>query len=148
MAQRIKGQEVVLDVISEAGREEALGDVVSASITYQLDILKQRLLGETTDRKDDIFRGLEGEMELQLETRDALRFIDRVKDRATRRVAASTRFSITMTLNFPEGGSARIQLTPVYFGNIPLGVPGGDEYVTMSLTFESEDGRILFANAA
>jgi hypothetical protein len=144
MGQRIKGQEVVLDMISPNGRESELGDVVSASITYQLDILKQRLLGETTDRKDDIFRGLEGEMEIQLENRDALRFIDRVKDRATRRTPASERFAITMTFNFPEGGSARIQLSPIYFGNIPLNVSGGDEYVTMSLTFESEDGRILF----
>jgi hypothetical protein len=147
MGQRIKGQEVVLDIISPSGRESTLGDVVSASITYQLDILKQRLLGETSDRKDDIFRGLEGEMELQLEQRDALRFVDQVKDRATRRTAASSRFSVTMTLNFPEGGSARIQMSPVYFGNIPLNVGGGDEYVTMSLTFESEDGRILFVNS-
>ena len=148
MAQRIKGQEAVLDVVSSGGRETALGDVVSASVTYQLDILKQRLLGETTDRKDDIFRGLEGELEVQLESREALRFIDRVKNRATRRTASSEVFSITLTLNFPEGGSARIQLSPVYFGNIPISIGGGDEYVTLSLTFESEDGRILFANAA
>lgn len=144
MGQRIKGQEVVLDIISPNGRESTLGDVISASITYQLDILKQRLLGETTDRKDDIFRGLEGEMEVQLESRDALLFIDRVKNRATRRTPSSERFSVTMTLAFPEGGTARIQMSPVYFGNIPVNVGGGDEYVTLSLTFESEDGRILF----
>lgn len=148
MAQRIKGQEVVLDVVSPSGREEALGDVVSASITHQLDILKQRLLGETTDRKDDIFRGTEGEMEVQLEAREALLFINTVKSRAQRRTPASDRINITMTLNFPEGGTARIQLTNCYFGNLPVNVGGGDEYVTLSLTFEAEDGRILFANAA
>ena len=59
MAQRIKGQEVTLDVVSPGGREETLTDQVSASITFQFDILKQRLLGETTDRKDDIFRGVD-----------------------------------------------------------------------------------------
>jgi hypothetical protein len=147
MAQRIKGQEVTLDISGPDGREETLGLVASASITYQMDILKQRLLGETTDRKDDIFRGVEGECELQLDQRDALRFIDTAKSRAQRRIAADSAFGITMTLQFPGGGSARIQLQPVYFGNIPINVGGSDEYVTMSLTFEAEDGRILFANS-
>lgn len=145
MGQRIKGQEVVIDVISPGGREVTLGDVVSASLTFQFDVLKQRLLGETTDRKDDIFRGVEGEMEVQLEQAAALEFVGRVKDRATRRSSASEVFAVTMTLEFPEGGSARVQLSPVYFGNIPINVGGGDEYVTLSLTFEAEDGRVLFA---
>lgn len=143
MSQRIKGQEVVVDIVSPDGRESALGDVVSASATFQFDILRQRLLGETSDRKDDIFRGTEGEMELQLEKPEALLFINSVKDRATRRIASSSRFNITMTLNFPDAGQARIVLEDVKFGNIPINVGGGDEYVTMNLTFEGEDGRIL-----
>lgn len=145
MGQRIKGQEVVVDVISPDGRETALGDVVSASITHQLDILRARLLGETSDRKDDIFRGTEGEMEIQMERREALDFIGKVKDRATRRTPASSRFNVTMTLNFPDGGAARIVLENVFWGAIPVEVGGGDEYVTMTLSFEAEDGRVLFA---
>lgn len=128
------------------GIEESLGDVVSASVEFQMDILTQSFLGETSDRKDDIFRGVRGQMEVQMESQDALRFTELVKSRAQRRAGTQTEvISITMTLNLPNGETPRVLLDDVYFGNVPFNVGGRDEYVTMSLEFEGSDGRVLYA---
>lgn len=145
MSQRIKGQETIISFVSDAGSEDALGDVVSAEFEFQFDILSQRFLGEVADRKDDIFRGVRGRVEIQLEKQDAFRFVDRVKDRAQRRSAASGRFEMLTSMAFPNGERPRIMFPDIFWGNIPFNIGGGDEYVTMTLEFEGSDGRFLFS---
>lgn len=143
--QRIKGQETVLVFVSDAGTEEGLGDVVSAEFEFQLDILTTRLLGETSDRKDDIFRGVRGRCEVQLENSQALAFVQRVKDRAQRRTAASGRFQMMTSLEFPNGERPRVLFPDIFWGSLPFNIGGGDEYVTLTLEFEGSDGRFLFS---
>jgi hypothetical protein len=145
MTQRVKGQEAVLTFVSDAGTEEALGNVLSAEFEFQFDILTTRFLGETSDRKDDIFRGVRGRVEVHLSTQDALRFVDRVKGRATRRTAASGRFQMLTSLAFPNGERPRALFPDIYWGNMPFNIPAGDEYVTLTLEFEGSDGRFLYS---
>lgn len=143
MGQRIKGQEIELSVVGPDGREEALGDVVSGTIEFQLDILTQGLLNETADRRDDIFRGVRLEMEVQLETGLFTDFINRIKDRAQRRAPASDVFSALMTLEFPNGDRPRVSVDNLFFGSIPIAVGGRDEYVTLRVEAESDEGRFI-----
>ncbi len=143
MGQRVKGQEVELQIVSPAGREESLGDVVSATIEFQLDILTQGLLNETADRRDDIFRGLRLEMEVQLERGDFTNFINRVKDRAQRRVPASEQFNALMTLEMPNGDRPRVSVDDLFFGSLPIAVGGRDEYVTVRIEAEASEGRFI-----
>jgi len=143
MAARIKGQEVELQIVGPSGREESLGDVVSGTIEFQMDILTQGLLNETSDRRDDIFRGVRLEMEVQLERGDVTDFINRVKDRAQRRTAASETFNALMTLQFPNGDRPRVSVEDLSFGSLPFAVGGRDEYVTLRIEAESSDGRFI-----
>ena len=143
MAQRVKGMEVELQITSPNGREEALGDVVSATVEFQFDILTQGLLNETADRRDDIFRGVRLEMEVQLERGDFTAVIQRIKDRAQRRTPASDVFSALMTLVMPNGDRPRISLENLFFGSIPIAVGGRDEYVTARFEAETSEGRFL-----
>lgn len=143
MGTRIKGQEIELQIVGPRGREESLGDVVSGTIEFQFDILTQGLLNETADRRDDIFRGVRLEMEVQLETSDFTTFINRVKDRAQRRSPAGERFDALMTLSFPNGQRARVSVEDLSFGSMPIAVGGRDEYVTVRVEAESSEGRFI-----
>lgn len=143
MANRVKGQEVELQVVGPAGREEALADVVSATVEFQMDILTQGLLNETADRRDDIFRGVRLEMEVQIETALFTSFITRIKDRAQRRTPAQEQFNALMTLALPNGERPRVSIEDLYFGSIPVAVGGRDEYVTVRVEAESSEGRFI-----
>lgn len=143
MSQRIKGQEIELQIVSPAGREDSLGDVVSGTIEFQFDILTQGLLNETSDRRDDIFRGVRLEMEVQLESGEFTQFINRVKDRAQRRTPASEQFNALMTLVFPNGDRPRVLIEDLSFGSLPIAVGGRDEYVTVRVEAESSEGRFI-----
>lgn len=147
MSQRLKGQETTFGVVGPDGEETGLGDVVSAEFVFRFDILTQGLLGETTDRKDDIFKGTRGRLEVQLEEQEAFRFIERAKDRSQRRRPASDQFNITTTLQLANGQRVRAVFDNVFFGDMPIQVGGRDEFVTLAIEWEAEDGRFLFSTA-
>lgn len=143
MGQRVKGQEVEFQIVGPDGREEALGDVVSATVEFQFDILTQGLLNETSDRRDDIFRGVRVEMEAQLETAQFTSLINRIKNRAQRRGPQTVQFDALMTLEMPNGDRPRVSIENLFFGSIPIAVGGRDEYVTVRIEAESNEGRFL-----
>ncbi|HHH29110.1 MAG TPA: hypothetical protein ENK57_12305 [Polyangiaceae bacterium] len=116
---------------------------MSGTIEFQFDILTQGLLNETSDRRDDIFRGVRLEMEVQLESGEFTQFINRVKDRAQRRTPASEQFNALMTLVFPNGDRPRVLIEDLSFGSLPIAVGGRDEYVTVRVEAESSEGRFI-----
>ena len=94
MAQRIKGQEVRVVMVSPSGTETSLSDVQSFDVEPQMEILSEGYLGETTERKDDIFKGCSGSMEINLESADFFKFQQAVIERSQRRSPASARFNV------------------------------------------------------
>ena len=144
MAQRIKGQEVRVVFTSPAGTETSLTDITSFEVEPQMEILSEGYLGETTERKDDIFKGVHGRMELHLESQDYFRFVQRIIDRSQRRSPADGRFNVIATLSFPNGQRPRVLLEDVYFGAPPISVGGREEYVSATVEFECSSVRYLF----
>ena len=82
MAQRIKGQEVSVVFVGPNGTEDAFAAVQSFEATTQMEILTEGYLGETSNRRDDIFNGLTGNVEMHIQSNDYAAFWKRVKDRA------------------------------------------------------------------
>lgn len=144
MAQRIKGQEVRVTFVGPNGTETALSDVQSFELEMQLEVLSEGYLGETTERKDDIFRGVHGRMEIHIEAQEYLRFMDSVVQRSQRRTAADAQFNVIATLNFPNGTSPRVLLEDVFFASMPTNVGARDEYVQGTIEFECSGYRTLF----
>lgn len=141
MAQRLKGQESKLIISGPAGVEEGLIDVKSFEAEMDLEILEEGLLGETANRFDDIFNGVGGNAEMQIESRLFLDFIGRVQDRAQRRSPASSQFNITAAFALPAGLRVRLVFEDVFFGSIPIRTPSRKEYTTIRVEWKCSSLR-------
>jgi len=143
MAQRIKGQEVTVTVISPNGPERSLGDVQSFEIEPMLEVLSEGYLGETTERKDDIFKGVSGSMEINLEQTDFFVFQNAIIERSQRRIPAANVISVNATLAFPDGTFQNILMEDVFFGATPMSVGSREDYVSVSLDFECSEVQYI-----
>jgi hypothetical protein len=140
--QRIKGQEVEVLVVLDGKVQSTITDVRSFEIAVQIELLKEGYLGETTDRRDDIFKGVSGKIELHYENKDIFDLIKALVNRA-RRQTPGTKVNVKATLRFPNGDRPRIILQDVYFGEVPLNFGSRADYGTVSLTFESSNFSVL-----
>ena len=142
---RLRGEQVILAVSGPQGTIASIDAIQSAEVSHQIDILSEGYLGEVAERKDEIFMGVAGKLELHIETADYLRFLNLVIDKAQRRIPANTVFNITMTLQFPDGRIARVLYPNVAMGgDLPLNVSARDEYVSTGVDFEGSRVRFLF----
>lgn len=142
MAQRIKGQEVELIFVEDNTPLTGVADVRSFEMEAQLEILSEGYLGETTDRKDSVYKGFSGRTELHFENRDVIDLARRLIDKARRRTGG-TRINMKVTLVFPEGERVRVLLKNLEFGAIPLGFGSRADYGTITLAFEGEDFNVI-----
>jgi len=140
--QRVKGQEVEVLLIVKGEPKDTIKDIRSFEMEAQMEILKEGYLGETTDRRDDVYRGVRGRMELHFENQDILALFRQIVTRARRR-EAGTKINIKATLNFPNGDRPIIILQDVYFGAMPMNFGGRAEYGTSSLEFEASDFSVI-----
>lgn len=139
---RIKGQEVELIFVEDNVPRTDIADVRSFEMEAQLDILKEGYLGETTDRRDSVYRGYSGRVELHFENRGIIDFARRLINKARRRTAGA-RVNMKVTLVFPEGDRVRVVLKDLSFGSIPIGFGSRSDYGTISLSFEGEDFNVI-----
>jgi hypothetical protein len=140
--QRIKGQEVELLLVENNVPLTTIQDIKSFEMQAQLEILKEGYLGETTDRRDSVYRGYSGKMEVHFEGRSVLEFTRRLVDKARRRVPGA-RVNCKVTLVFPAGDRIRMILKDLEFGVVPLGFASRTDYGTVSLDFEGADYSLI-----
>lgn len=142
MAQRIKGQETEVMLVVDGSPQATITTIKSFEMTWQLEKSSEGFLGETTDRKDSVFKGISGSLDMQLENADAFGLVVKIVDKARRRTPG-TKINIKTTLNFPNGDRPRIMIPNVEFGDIPLNLGGRTEFVTMKLDFEASEAQRL-----
>lgn len=141
-AQRILGQDVVVEIIRNSQPVETINTIKSFEFTYQIEIKSEGYLGETTNRKDSLFNGIKGRMELHLNSKKIFEFINEAVDKAKRR-GVGTRINIKCTYKFPNGERARITIPDVSFGEFPIQSGSRTEYVSCSLDFEAAEARAV-----
>ena len=143
MAQRIKGEDVVVTFTGPSGPEDGLTDISNFEAEIQLDILKEGYIGETTDRRDDIFRGVTGSVDINMSSADYFRFLERVKDRAQNRGASDAQFEAQASFSFPNGERVRLSFENIFFANLPISVPDRASYVKSTISWECSDYRTV-----
>jgi len=107
-----------------------------------MDILREGYLGETTQRRDDIFNGVSGKMELHFENQDIFNLFATIVNRARRRQPGA-QINVKATLNFPNGDRPRVLISNLFFGEIPVSFASRSDYGQNTLTFEAEDGEVI-----
>jgi hypothetical protein len=139
---RAKGQEVEVLIVVNGQVKDTITDVRSFEMEAQLEVLKEGYLGETTDRRDDIYRGVKGKISLHFENSDVLSLMRDLIDRARRRTPGVA-VNIKASINFPGGQRTRVMLPNVFFGPIPMNFGGRADYGTIDLDFEGEDFKVI-----
>lgn len=142
--QRIKGQEVEVMVVVDGRALSTVTDVRSFEVGPQLEIKREGYLGETTDRRDEIFNGVTGRMELHFENQDIFGLFTAVVDRARRRTPG-VKINIKATLNFPGGDRPRVLINDAFFGPFPINFAGRGDYGAVTVDFESSDISFITA---
>lgn len=140
--QRLKGQEVEIMLIVGGEAKTTITAIKNFEVSGMLEILREGYLGETTDRRDEIYRGVKGRMEVHFENSEMLLLARSIADRARRRVPGS-RINVKATLNFPNGERPIIVVPNAFFGEFPMNAGDRASYVGTSVDFEAEDYRLL-----
>lgn len=143
MAERLKGQEVSVNVISTTnGVETSFSDVGSLEAQFDREILSEGYIGQTTQQKDDIFNGVSGTITFHSRTADTMGLIQRINEESKGRLPGES-FQIVAKFAFPLGGSRLIVFTNAKFGNIPVNTSDRQGFVEFRLEFAADDAQIL-----
>lgn len=140
---RIKGQEMQVRITKGGELKRTLTAVESLTFTVKVDILRKSYLGETTDRRDDIYRGVALELSIDSESPEVIELLEAIRDRASRRTsAAETQINVTFSMAFQQKRK-RISIPDLHFQDPGLSVSGRDAYVPLKLTAEAVDFKVI-----
>lgn len=141
---RAKGQEVQLILLLNGNPLDAIQAIRDSDITWKTEILSEGYLGETTERKDSIFKGIEGKLSFHIETIQVFTLITFAIDKAARRLPG-LKCNIKQTINLPDGRRPRIVIPDVEFGPLPLSFGGRDDYGEISVDYAAAQANIITA---
>lgn len=136
MATRIKGQDTLLEVYADnVAIIQAHSPIRSFEVTFKQQKLEEQYLGDPSMRYDEIFQGVDFNMEMHFENENVLKFVELIRNRATGQSAATKAVvNIRTTLQFSGGNKQNIVLTDCYFENIPMNFADRSSYGTVTLT--------------
>ena len=139
---RLRGQEVSVQIVRDSALITEITDVKSFEVEFQLDVMSEGYIGEFTDRRDDIFKGITGKIEFHIENGAPFDLVNEIVLRAQRRTA-SAQFNVQATVRLANGQRKRLVINDLFFGSVPFNVASRTDYVTYSLTFEAGEGKFI-----
>lgn len=142
IAQRIKGQEVHIEVLVDGVPQATFSDVRSFTVTPKLEKKEEEYIGETAKRYDEIFNGTDFDMELNFHDRGVLDFVNIVVDRAVRRVPGTV-INIKARLDFAGGGSPKVIMQDCFFSEMPVGFSSRSDYGTFKITGSCSAWKVI-----
>jgi hypothetical protein len=128
MAQRIKGQEVTITIVTNGVPQTELTDIQTFHVALNLELTGQGYLGETTDRYDEVFKGAHFDFEMHHHSSDYAVFNQAIVNRA-RRISPNTVINVSAVLNFPNGDIVTALFPDAFFGTPDQTVPARADYV-------------------
>lgn len=142
MGQRIKGQEVEVSLLIDGEPQETLQFARSLEFRFMTQRKEEGYLGETTNRFDTIFNGVQGKVDYHHDRPVPFNVIRAIVNKARRR-EPGTQFNLRGTLNYPNGQRARVVFRDVEFGELPITASSRQDYVGFSLDFACSEAQVL-----
>ncbi len=137
---RALGQDVQVMIIKDKTPMTTITAVHSFEASFKFERKEEGYLGETSQRYDEVYKGVEGKLDFHLEGPAAVLLMTAVRDRARSR-RGGTKINIKVTVNFPSGDVTRLMLSDVRFADMPISFGGRLEYGVFSMPFACEDIR-------
>jgi len=131
-SQRLLGQNVSIIIIQDSAPIEEINCIKSFSFTYELEIKSEGYLGEFSERKDSIYKGVKMDMEIHTNNHRILGLVKSAVDKAKRRTPG-IRINMKCTMTWPNGDVARVTFPEVEFGAFPFQVGGRGDYVSVKV---------------
>jgi hypothetical protein len=135
---RLRGQEVEVRIVTNGTLENSITAVATFEETFKLEKKEDAFLGETNNRYDHIFQGIDGRMEFQVNSNDWMIFQNVIKAQAQRKTPG-TKINLTRTDYYANGQTSIITYSDCKFGPSPTSVAGRGEFVKVSLDFSCSD---------
>ena len=141
-AQRILGQQVSLIIIQDSAPLQELDCIRSFSFTYELEMKDEGYLGETTNRKDSVFKGVKLDLEMHSTNGKTFDVIQAMIDKARRRTPGTV-INIKAALVWPNGDVVRVTFPDVAFGDFPVNIGSRTDYVTFKMDGACSEARVV-----
>lgn len=143
---RLRGQEVEIRIFTDSVLEDSITLVSSFEETFKLEKKEDGFLGETTNRYDHIFNGIDGKTEFQVNSSAWMRFQNAIKAQAQRKTPATV-INLVRTDFYANGETAVVTYADCKFGASPTSVPARGDFVKVSLDFSCSDRDEQFSTA-
>lgn len=141
--QRIKGQETIITILQDGDLRSRIDSITDAEVTFDLEILEEGYLGETSNRFDAIFNGMSIKLTGHLTNKQFIDFTQAVVARAQRRQGGAVQIDIATTLVFPGGDLVNIAIPDIQLGGVPFSDGGREEYVEWTLEGKASEFDIF-----
>jgi len=144
MAQRIIGQNVTLAIIQDGAVLDEITTIKSFSFTFEQEIKDEGYLGETTNRKDSVFKGIKLDMDMHLANNKIFNLVKSAVDKARRRTPG-VNFTIKCKMTWPNGDVARVTFPNVEFGAFPFSSSSRTDYVSVKLDGACSEATVVLS---
>ena len=142
--QRVKGQEIEFTFTDSNGNDVEFDNIESLEFTINMEILTKDYIGQTTSSHDDIYNDTTGSITFDTSNTKWLALLDLIQQRAQRRLPASSKFSASVSFEYPNGELGRITFPNLFFGPVGCTVGGRKENASLKMDWACATIRKLF----
>ena len=132
------GQDVSILIVVDGVLQSTLTAISSFNIELELEVISKGYLGEKTERKDTVYKGIKFDGELNPFTEDVFTFAQAVLNKA-KRLTPDVLFNITGVFSFPNGDTPELMLSDCSFGAIPINLSSRTDYAKIKFQGEASD---------
>lgn len=141
-SQRILGQNASVILVQDGAPLTEVSCIKSFSFTFELEMKDEGYLGETTNRKDSVFKGVKLDLEMHSTSSKTFEVIQAMIDKARRRTPGTV-INIKASLVWPNGDVVRVTFPDVAFGDFPVNVGSRTDYITFKMDGACSEARIV-----
>lgn len=142
MTKRLMGQDTECLIIVANQPVDAISTIKDFSFEFEQETKDEGYVGETTNRKDAVFKGVKGSFTMHLTTRAQILWVQQIISKSRNR-GTGPEVNVKTTLKFPNGDRVRYVFRDVEFGSFPFNVGGRSDFVSVKVDFVGSEGNAV-----